>query len=102
MHNAPLLNAISAAAISRITEFDNQEFANIAWAYANFECRAAPLFHAISAEALRKIRASVCMWEKTKLVDEVHNFSGSGDDLWRADSFGNDVMSLLQACACVG
>merc|ERR1740130_242262 len=51
----PLLDALSAAAMPTIPEFDALALNKMAWACAVFELHDPPLLQAISAEALARI-----------------------------------------------
>jgi len=46
--NAPLLHALSAAAIPRLADFQPQELANFAWSFATLGMVDAPLRNSIS------------------------------------------------------
>jgi len=51
----PLLNALSAEAIPKISDFGMLELTNMAWAFAKLDIHDAPLLDSISASALAKI-----------------------------------------------
>eukprot|EP00746_Dinoflagellata_sp_MGD_P154914 gnl/MRDRNA2_/MRDRNA2_85114_c0_seq1.p1 gnl/MRDRNA2_/MRDRNA2_85114_c0~~gnl/MRDRNA2_/MRDRNA2_85114_c0_seq1.p1 ORF type:complete len:249 (+),score=38.31 gnl/MRDRNA2_/MRDRNA2_85114_c0_seq1:256-1002(+) len=50
----PLLDAIAAASIARITEYNPQSIGNSVWAYAKLGITYVPVLNAISAPSLRK------------------------------------------------
>lgn len=52
----PLLDAIAAASIARINEYNPQSIGNSVWAYAKLGITHTPLLKAISAPSLRKLR----------------------------------------------
>lgn len=54
MHG-PLLEAIAAEALSKMTEFDMQGLANTAWAFASLQLLHMPLLDSISAAARTRL-----------------------------------------------
>lgn len=53
MRNDPLLDAIAAAALAKISELSSQDLSNIAWAFAKLDYQSEDLREAISSAALR-------------------------------------------------
>lgn len=53
--DAPLMSAISSAALRKIAAFSPQELANTPWAYAVLGCPDAPLMPSIASAARRQI-----------------------------------------------
>lgn len=51
------MDAIAAAALTRLRDFAFQNIANIAWSYAILEIADSPLLNAISAEAINRVNA---------------------------------------------
>lgn len=50
--NEPLMNAISAAALRKRTDYRTQNLSNTVWAYATLALLDGPLFQAISASSI--------------------------------------------------
>jgi len=53
--NSPLLDAIAASAIAKMSVLSDQDLTNTAWAFATLHVDNLPLFDAISASAIRNI-----------------------------------------------
>mmetsp|Transcript_19592 Transcript_19592/g.26332 ORF Transcript_19592/g.26332 Transcript_19592/m.26332 type:complete len:145 (+) Transcript_19592:44-478(+) len=68
----PLLNAISASALPRLSQFSLQHLSNPAWSLSKFSILDDPLLAAISSEASPKLREATCQ----DLVSMASAFAG--------------------------
>uniref|UniRef100_A0A7S4RAM3 catechol O-methyltransferase n=1 Tax=Alexandrium monilatum TaxID=311494 RepID=A0A7S4RAM3_9DINO len=67
----PLMDAIAAASIAKITQCLSQDHSNLAWAFATLHLPNAPLCDSIAAAALRTIR----QFERQHLVNTAWSFA---------------------------
>jgi len=56
VRHEPLFNAISAAAMALISEFNSQNLGNTAWAFAALGYTNMPFLQAIAAESIKKMQ----------------------------------------------
>lgn len=74
--NCPLLNAIAAAAINRLSfEFRSQEIANLSWAFAVLAVSDDPLCDSIAAFVNAKLDAEPCAFSAKQLASTAWAFA---------------------------
>lgn len=120
--NKPLLDALSAQSIAKITDFHFQDLSNTAWSFARMGFADEPLMHSIASEAINKIYdfdglgLSNLLWAYAKLefedkpllaaiseaaIAKINSYSSQNlaNTAWSMAKLGVTDMPLMEAIA---